>query len=493
VATSNPGEFKFLKFSGSATETLTLETNSRDGDEFDYVGLGALLRTTTGDEQDTEFNSFAYGLGTQPGDVPTVGNAHFDIDVRGFLSVPGEELRRLTGFGTFDLDFGGGQFRAYSLLEETGVSSGTLRSGYLPFEALGLLSANGDFYGLFTYDNFYHVFGGPVEGRLFGPSGEEIGAGFWGDDGNGGVISGAFAGQNNANLPRSLRLDNIVSSIDLPMFFTNHFSEYNTALDPKYRGAGAYNERGDNAEENRVLVAAGQMTINPDGSLSITRYSVEESGLMTVANQVAASDSDFTAYEIDPTGPLSWDGPALIEIFKPGAANSEVQLTYAGFGRWNQTVSESTWTQRRKDYFIFGFETPKNLTASRTGVATYSGAVYATTTNNLGQFVNVGGTSKFRIDFGNQSYSGELALVRNGVPPLGTWTFSDLLYAGQFQIARLYKNGVSGPSGLTSNSILPRFYGPNGQEIAATFTITEGWPAEIGGKPISGVTVAKQD
>ena len=58
----------------------------------------------------------------------------------------------------------------------------------------------------------------------------------------------------------------------------------------------------------------------------------------------------------------------------------------------------------------------------------------------------------------------------------------------------LYQNGTAGVVGAGQyNSIAPHFYGPDGEEIGATFAITSGWPGSADSTSIVGVTVAKRD
>lgn len=493
---SDSGRTTYQLIDGSTAEQLTLDL-SAPGGERDYVGIGAWQRSMP-DEDDivSDWDVFVYGLASPGSAVPVSGNARYGLSLLGYLSVPGEEVRSFTGNGALVIDFAGGQFYSHSYVSEDNlVTPGGGFGGSLVFETAGLLGSDAHFSGAFSYRNSDHVIVGPLGGHFFGPSAQELGAGFAGSNADGAAVAGAFAGVlQSGETPVSLRLDNIVATVELPEFYASHSGLFDSSLDPEYRGAVAANHTIGGTYENVVYVPTGKVTLHPDGRIDITLHnSGGYTATLTAADQVASSDPNFDAYIVDPTdGP---EGLARIELYKPGAANSEVQLTYASFGVWRQTTENSPDTsQFNHDYFIYGFETPKYLIMARTGTASYHGVVHGMTTSEQGEFLDVGGTSVFNLNFGNQSYSGQLdLLLTSSSAALGTWTFSELLNSGQFQIARLYKEGVSGPSNLPYNSILPRFYGPKGEEIAATFTITDGWPAVVGSRPISGVTVAKED
>jgi hypothetical protein len=129
-------------------------------------------------------------------------------------------------------------------------------------------------------------------------------------------------------------------------------------------------------------------------------------------------------------------------------------------------------------------ETPRNLLSARTGTGRYDGIVYANGASSDGHFYDIGGTSRFDVDFSNHRYSGSLLLSASNGPSFGTWTFNSTMVAGLM----LEANFTQDPGG----SIQPRFYGPDGQEIGATFRLTSGALGAAGAVSISGVTVAKR-
>ena len=134
--------------------------------------------------------------------------------------------------------------------------------------------------------------------------------------------------------------------------------------------------------------------------------------------------------------------------------------------------------------FVYGLETPRDQLDARTGSGRYDGIVYANGASADGHFYDIGGTSRFDVDFSNHRYSGALALSAANAPSFGTWTFGSTIGFGQMSQSN-FKEDAGG-------LIQPRFYGPDGQEIGATFRLTSGTPGSTSAVAISGVAVARR-
>ena len=206
-----------------------------------------------------------------------------------------------------------------------------------------------------------------------------------------------------------------------------------------------------------------------------------------------AGDTNFTTYQTAVAG-----NPAHVSLYKIGAQNSELQLTYTSFARWQTSepaviADGTTGRHFETRYLVFGVQTPEQLLAARTGQASYRGVVYGTGASPTGQLYDVGGTSRFVVDFTAGSYGGVLNLTGRApdgaVRQFGEWTFASFLRNGFLGQATL-----NGPTGREFGSFInPRFYGPTGEEIGATFNVRTASNDGFDAVHISGVTVAKQD
>jgi hypothetical protein len=208
-------------------------------------------------------------------------------------------------------------------------------------------------------------------------------------------------------------------------------------------------------------------------------------------NDKIVGDPNFTTYR-KTFSHLAGDQTVTLELFRPGQQNGQLALTYASFGHW-ATQEFSTGTSRPVDlYFTYGLETPPGLLAAKTGTGRYDGVLYAHGGNaDLGQYYDIGGSSRFDVDFSSQSYSGFLAMT--GVSNTGSerdfgrydFTGPLSLYTAGTQVALTQNGAVSG-------ELDTRFYGPDGEEIAGPFRISS--PVQPGGPfiYIEGVTAAKR-
>jgi hypothetical protein len=485
------GETRYVKTSVAGRDYLTLVVAPYTGKTANkYVGLGYWQRNVVdGSVQSTSFDSFVYGFDTVASAVPRVGSGGYVVDAFGLVTTPGKEAKAFSGSGTFDVDFLRGLFQTKVMVGEYSLTSDSYGSGgTIQLQGAGHLSSGNGFSGNISYTGFDGTVAGKMSGLFFGPNAQELGASFTTDNAGGAVVTGGLTGQlDGTRAPVTLAVSNVVVDTD----FTEHFSEFNsgndTSLTPAFRGSIGYNGQ-----------EAGKVTVRKDGTVVVTlANSVSPPTTFAASDRSPVQRVNFTSYDVvAPAGPLGGGGPTHLDLYQPGAANTELALSYLSFGIWAQAYQNATYSQVRKDFLVYGLETPAGLLSRRTGSASYGGVVYGATTTDTGVLQDVGGTSRFDVDFGAHQFSGALDLTAQAaggaVNALGTWTFADRLTAGQMVETRLSKSGVSAPAPLAYNSITPRFYGPNGEEIGATFSIQKGYPSDVGTTAITGVTVAKQ-
>lgn len=482
-----PGETRYVSADGSERLTLVVTPYSSQTAN-QYVGMGYWQdNTVTGSVQHSTFDSFVYGFATPTSAVPHSGSANYVTDVFGLVATPGKEPKAFSGPGTFQIDFLSGVFQTTAYVAEYGLLSDSYGfGGSILFQGAGTLTSGNGFSGNVSYTGFDGTVAGTMTGRFFGPDAQELGASFSADNAAGAIVTGSLTGRRDGTVPIATQtLTNVVANVSLPERFAEFSSGTDTSLTPAFRGSIGYNE---------PYGGKVQLFTNGDVSVRLTNSAGPEV-LLTAADRSASQRAHFTSYDkVVPESPLRPESLVHVDLYKPGAANGELALTYTSFGIWTEPYVNGTYSKVRKDFFVYGFETPQWLLSERTGTGRYDGIVYGSTTTSAGVLQDVGGTSRFDVDFGAQTYSGWLNLTAAGAgstTPLGTWTFADSLVSGQMTMTPLLKDGVPGVTSLEYNSINPRFYGPNGQEIGATFTIQDGYPT-LGSTAITGVTVAKK-
>ena len=467
---TTPGETVYAKTDGSVRDYLTLVTTPYSGNMPNrYVGLGYWQRNTVfPSRQDTTFDSFVYGLETPATSVPRSGTASYLTDTLGFVTTPGKVPRAFTGSGAFDVDLALGVFAARASVLEYDLTSPETRSGGgIEYTAGGKLTSGNDFAGNFTYGGTDTRASGTVQGRFFGPGAEELGATFSADNAAGAVVTGSFTGQRTAGGARSnLSLVNLTAD---QLFYVR---ETNYTRQNGFGGVAFVN----------TYQGIAQMTLRPDGGVSFTgAVSNVPFGSFTAADRVADGRTNFITYQ----GTID-DKPARLSLYRPGTANTELQLTYASFGIWEGGSTSGYGAFNGKAYRTYGIETPRDLLSRRTGTAAYNGVVYATGVRGGSSEFDVRSTSRFSVDFGAQRFSGALTLTDKAAnaAEIGTWTFADSLSYG-LPINTALRSGTD-----AQGTIMPSLHGPDGEEIAASFLIQRDTQTPANALVITGATVA---
>lgn len=432
-------EAVYRRTDGSKSETLTLSKQPYVLQAaMKYVAMGFWQSSTVADGiQSTDFSTFTYGLPTASGMIPRAGTAAYGIDVFGLVTMPGEEPRSFQGSGQFSVDFAQGVFTAqasteeYSLVSEKGSWGGgiELRAGG------SLTSGQGLFYGNAVYGSSYGQSSGLIEGRFYGPNAEELGATFNTSNDRGMAAAGSVIGSRSDDLkPDNQTLTGMQSQ--------QHFYA---------RSDGGH---------------GGSLTwLNAETFDYGTPFSDMIGGRFTINEKVASKDPNFTAYAKnadDVYGPQK----VMMALYKPGPANTELEMTYASFGHW--TGVRATATQDY--YFHYGFATGNNFLAARTGTARYEGVVHGTGVNsNASARYDVTGTTQFNVDFGAQTFGGAIAVAgteqNSGTrADFGRFDVNGKLFAYSSSLEGTISRGGAGLGSLSA-----QFYGPDAQEVAGTF------------------------
>lgn len=475
IISNASGETRFRKDGATERDILTLVTTPYSGSTSNqYVGLGYWQRSSiVGDRQDDQFATFVYGLDTPAAAMPRTGRANFRIDVFGLASVPGYEPSVLQGGGSFDVDFLAGVFSTSTMLTETELLTGDrVYGGGLELIGAGTLSSTSNFSGSITAGIKNVNLTGSLSGRFYGPGAEEVGASFSATNSAGASFTGSFTGQRGHGPAVNLTLTNMVA---LERFMAYGSSLFVSRLD------------GDTNAQVRIYPRIGPIEDRTGGKFWFSPGSSDmPRGEFTPASIVSSNDPNFTAYE------ETFEGRGVrLELFKIGAANTQLALTYSSLGRWRSTEVAGVWTTNQHHSFVYGLETPPRLLAARTGTARYEGVAYGTGANwTTGTEYDVSGTSVFNVNFSQQTYSGDLTL--SGRSNAGTIDFGRYDFAGPLSV---YVAETAVPlthGGAQAGDLATRFYGPTGEEIGGAFTVFVPESVQAGQIRIGGATVARR-
>jgi len=428
----------YRRSDGTRSETLTLVKQPYTGTAAkQYVAMGFWQSSTVGSgRQSTEFTSFTYGLPTASAAVPRTGAAAYGIDMFGLVTLPGEEPMSFQGSGKFNVDFAKGLFTTQAYASESGlVTDKGVSGGGIELRAGGSLSSSGGtFTGNAVYGSSYGQASGTIAGRFYGPNGEELGATFQTANASGMAAVGSLVGSRDAaQTPDAQTFDGLLS------------------------GQAAVWLGGDGGSSVRWLNSE---------TFDFQAYSSDMvGGRFTVNEKVASRDPNFTSYA--KTGDNGYGAQQVtLDLYKSGAANTELALTYSSFGHWTGTRAGST----QESYFTYGFVTGSNFLAARTGTGRYEGLAYGTGVNSATSArYDVKGTSSFDVDFGAQTFGGALALAgtdrASGVlTDFGSYGMTGTMAARDSSLAGTISRG----DGYLGN-FSGKFFGADAQELAGTF------------------------
>ena len=478
-----PGEARYSHRSVTSSSYLTLVTTPYYGTTSNrYVGLGYLQRNAvSGDRQDTGFATFTYGLDTAASGVPKAGSGKFATDVFGLESVPGSEPNVFQGRGRFDVDFVNGLYSTTTSVTRTGLISGQgVVGGGIDLTGGGrLASTNGTFSGEVVYSNGSRQIGGVLAGRFYGPNGEEIGASFYGSASDGSAFNGSLTGQHDATLsPVNISFARLVTP---QLFYADA-----TTLTVLTARTGEVRQIFDYPGLLGSGVSRSQFNDKTSGNVSFGPPTSNLAGGDYTVTAIVGGDANFTSYARTIAGQST-----RLELYKTGADNRELALTYASFGRYSTSIdSDPIQTEADRVFFVYGFNTPNGLFANRTGTASYAGVAYGAGANPAGTLYDVTGSSRLTVDFGSQSLSGSLSL--RGTNGLSSIDYGAFGFAGKlFSYGSSATADISRTAGASLGSMLINFYGPSAEEVGGLYRLRV--PDGVGANTlITGAMVAKK-
>lgn len=393
------------------------------------------------------FDAATYGVATPAAGVPRTGSASYAIDLLGaiaFLDLPVS----LRGSGSMNVRFGLNNFDFSGTYDQVRVTDGQ-PAGSGMFSGTGTIAgAANDLGG--SIELF--PFPGTLNGRFYGPGAEEVGAAWSFASVQGVSGSGTLTGRRPASTGGTF--------LDSPATYTG--LEHKSLAYQVNSAGHLMSSIGDNGQQfvQTFEVAPSGLAFRLTGDSGAGRTA----SFAASSRVAAASNGVFTTYRTTTAAEEN-----TFRVFNTGNANSEIQLTYAGFGQWLTELNPSAATSDVFDrYFTYGQRTAAGLIPT-TGSASYSGKVYGSgygtggATRNL---YDMTGNFALTFLFGGGQFNGHIDATLKDRGDNGTFALDRVTISGNFP--SLQWVGQASGGGLLGG-VAGGFYGPNIDEVAATY------------------------
>jgi len=206
------------------------------------------------------------------------------------------------------------------------------------------------------------------------------------------------------------------------------------------------------------------------GGYTVTDATGAAATFLPAVRSATASDSRRSVYT-----QASGNRTDQLVLFNPGTSNPTMALSYVSYGAWQRLTNNGPTIDVATQYFVFGIRQAAN--APSTGGGSYTTIVDGLWTNPAGVYA-LGGTSSFSANFSAMTVSTSMDLVGTNVTTSASKTFG--LFNGTGTIAALgggftgtfTHQGTDADGNVYSGGFNGAFFGPQGQEIGYTFSLT---------------------
>ena len=343
-------------------------------------------------------------------------------------------------------------------------------------------SANNSFAGSFNFAGL-GAYSGPLKGRYYGPTAQEVGASFTATSTAGGVASGSIIG-TQAALPPPPPSPGL-----LQLTGVTHFQDY-VAGDH----SGPWLVQQSNSFLNTLTLSYDA----PSQTYTFNSGRYAPTVLAPANIDAANTNSNFTSYALADAVNST---VTSAKVFNPGPANTLLNLTYTSFADITVTSTDPLRPSYPAEYYLpFGLITPISAFPVR-GSASYSGIIYGSAVNwvlNPGGYAvtnyNLSGTTGLSVNFASSSFTAAMNFTGTPVSGgsatnLGTTNFTGTI--GRDGVGQQFLSGGA-TSGYSSN-LLGYLFGPTANEYGFAFTLTQGAPNTYPSSSFQGVSFGKKN
>ena len=443
-------QFTFYDKSTASMQDLLFLTKAGSAGQTRYVGGGMWVHGS--DASNAGFHLFSYGFATPDAATPRTGSASFDLRAVGTAQID-YDMHILLGEGSATADFATGSIEMAGLMRSVDVDNDALSGAYLIEGMANISSAANGFTGMVQSDYYGGHLSGQVNGRFYGPSGEEIGGAMSLVDNNRFAGVAEFTGSKGTLTP----------------YFTN-------MTGGAVRSLASFRNFDTDA---RTTDSVGDMTngtyhINSSDRTYVQMSHHPTQGYLLISG---STNGSYSAVTSTPRPDLEMYGQpnSYLVIENPQVPGAVIDLTYASFAAWQTQIGIPN--ANGPISIIYG-----DLTAPsqmpRNGAATYSGGITGTAEKN-GYGYQLSGTSNFNVNFASGGVTGNANITgtpAQGAPMLPSLSITLDFVDGQIlRGAPIWSGSIK--SGATSvGTIDARFYGPGAAEMAGYWkaSVTQG-------------------
>ncbi|OYZ36360.1 MAG: hypothetical protein B7Y31_10295 [Novosphingobium sp. 16-62-11] len=456
----------------------------------DFLRAGVLIdrRSSLG-----QIDAFVYGFPTTNAATPRTGSASFNVALNGGIATNGSPFRSVNGQGSLNLNFQSGAITtlgAYTVGNALpGIASnlpGT-QTDTGNWTGTGTLSASANsITGNISFDGTTD-YSGTLNGRLYGPAAEQVGAVVQASSSGGAVMAATLTGARGTDTGAS---QSGLAALTTTTVLSGDSAQY-------------YVVNGLSPAEQTLNDSNVEVTYNPTDKSYILRSTTTgvNFGNAKQLDQTLAA-ADLRTAESSATFDVYRGADYTARVFKPGAANPAIALTYTSFAEVVRTDTIDGRQVATRYYVPFGGITP-DFQIPRTGSASYSGVVYGYGRNGATQReASLSGTSAFTADFGAGTGNVVLSLTatdatNSAVSNLGNFTYSGSI-AGNCPgcgVGNTFSLRGTGLNVGSNSTLVGSFFGLNAAEWAGAFSLLLDSPSgqATAGSTYSGVTVGKKN
>jgi hypothetical protein len=405
-------------------------------------------------------DDIVFGIVTSDAALPRTGEGGYAVRLTGSIAETGaSQVSTFGGQGSLIANFATGAINTEGSVENYfGFPAPPLGS----FNGTATISSSANGY-TGTMNFSFGGYTGPLRGRFYGPNANETGAVFSLAGTNGNIATGTLTGASDPAIAAGqkglLELTQTTALSGTGAVFTTtptvspsesvgFFSPISVSFDPVAKSYQFIN----NAQGNVSGVAIFPLPVTDSQRV------------------VAESNDRFDVYR---------SGQVTTRIFKPGAGNTQLALTYASFADITAAGTDFGGRNATSHYFIpYGVQTAASQ-MPRFGTGVYNGAAFGfgRVDQVSSNEATVDGTSRFDVDFGLGTINALLTLTGRNPASGATADLGQFNYSGQLG-GGVPGGGISSPNFLTRNAdgsfqgnMNGLFFGANAAEIGATFTV----------------------
>jgi hypothetical protein len=503
----------YIVNNGTTSDSLSVSRNSTEmgtiaSPQFRYVGGGVWQRTIQGTSGISGTgDAFTYGVSTPASALPRTGTANFPAQLRG-LAAFGDSVVAAKGSGTLNVNFSSNGISGTGTIKALSASGAALEGDRRWTASAAISSSANSFSGTFSMSDPFQstTKSGPnnFAGQFYGPAAQEIGASWsWTDSFLGTTFVGYLLGKNASLFPFNGTLTELVANETFPAAAV-------TADVSRRTDTGTYLSRfGGNG------LGGGAMTFRYDEASSsfavgYGAFDISETTLTPAKRNATLTSTNFDVYNLSQStlynGTQTLIKTITLSLYKPGAGNTQLALSYTGFGTWSSNQPDtptSLYENIQQGVFAYGRTTAASG-VPRTGTGNYLGIISGisslpTSASPFGGTTapyRISGTSQLTFDFGALTFTGSMtAVARNTATStdynIGTFNFANSsvypLTAGSSEFRGRFISSDLNPGEITA-----AFTGPSAQEYRGTWNNTFTDPVNGGTLSMSGIMVGKR-